>query len=78
MYNVIAELGRVFRGICSKTLDRDVVNHLKVDMEVIMCNLELIYPPAFFDVMVHLAIHLPDEALSRGLVQYGWMYHIEH
>ena len=27
--------------------------------------------------MVHLAIHLPDEALLRGPVQYGWMYPIE-
>ena len=24
--------------------------------------------------MVHLAVHLPNEALRRGLVQYGWMY----
>jgi len=28
-------------------------------------------------VMVHLAVHLPDEALLRGHVQYGWMYPIE-
>ena len=30
-----------------------------------------------FDVMVHLAVHLPDEALLRGPIQYGWMYPIE-
>ncbi len=35
------------------------------------------YPPAFFDVMVHLAVHLLDEALPRGPVQYGWMYPLE-
>jgi hypothetical protein len=40
-------------------------------------KLEKIFPPAFFDVMVHLAVHLPDEALLRGPVQYGWMYPIE-
>ena len=27
--------------------------------------------------MVHLAVHLPDEALLRGPVQYGWMYPTE-
>ena len=27
--------------------------------------------------MVHLDVHLPDEALLRGPVQYGWMYPIE-
>jgi hypothetical protein len=27
--------------------------------------------------MVHLFVHLPNEALLRGHVQYGWMYLIE-
>ena len=45
-------------------------------MPEIFCKLE-IFPPAFFDVMVHLAVHLPEEALLRGPVQYGWMYPIE-
>lgn len=27
--------------------------------------------------MVHLAIHLPKEALLRGPVHYGWMYPVE-
>ncbi|XP_066334951.1 uncharacterized protein [Miscanthus floridulus] len=50
---------------------------LKAEIPVILCKLEKIFPPAFFDVMVHLAVHLPDEALLRGPVQYGWMYPIE-
>jgi hypothetical protein len=50
---------------------------MKKDTVIILCKLEKIYPPTFFDVMVHLAVHLPDEALLRGLVQYGWMYPIE-
>lgn len=77
MYNVLAELGKFFREICSKTLDRRVVERLKMDIAEILCKLELIYPPAFFDVMVHLAVHLPEDALYRGPVQYGWMYPIE-
>lgn len=35
------------------------------------------FPPAFFDVMVHLAVHLPEEARLRGHVHYGWMYPVE-
>ena len=27
--------------------------------------------------MMHLAIHLPEEALLRGPVQFGWMYPVE-
>jgi hypothetical protein len=39
--------------------------------------LEKIFSPAFFDVMVHLCVHLPDEELLRGHIQYGWMYPIK-
>nr|XP_009803422.1 PREDICTED: uncharacterized protein LOC104248796 [Nicotiana sylvestris] len=37
----------------------------------------MIFPSAFFDVMVHLAVHLPREAMYGGPVQYRWMYKIE-
>ena len=77
IYNAFAELGKFFRDICSKTLVRVEVEHLKDKIAQIMCDLEMIYPPAFFDVMVHLAVHLPEQALLRGPVQYGWMYPIE-
>ena len=47
------------------------------EIPVILVKLEKNFPPAFFDVMMHLVVHLPDEALLRGPVQYGWMYPIE-
>ncbi|GJU18477.1 hypothetical protein Tco_1146443 [Tanacetum coccineum] len=36
-----------------------------------------IFPPSFFDIMEHLPIHLAEEALLAGPVQYRWMYPIE-
>jgi len=77
VYEVLAELGRFFRQLCSRTLKVDALHQMKKDIVLILCKLEKIYPPAFFDVMVHLAVHLPDEALLRGPVHYGWMYPIE-
>jgi hypothetical protein len=77
VYEAIAELGAFFRELCSRNLRVDVVKKLKKDIPLILCKLEKIFPPAFFDVMVHLAVHLPDQALLRGPVQYGWMYPIE-
>ena len=53
------------------------MERLRDKIRTILCDLEKIYPPSFFDVMVHLAVHLHDEALLRGPVQYGWMYPIE-
>jgi hypothetical protein len=77
MYEAVAELGNFFRELCAKTLRASVLRRMKVEIVIILCKLELLFPPSFFDVMVHLAIHLPDEALQRGPVQYGWMYPVE-
>ena len=50
---------------------------MKKEILEIICKLEKIFPPAFFDVMMHLPIHLPEEALLRGPVHYGWMFPVE-
>ena len=47
------------------------------DAAEIICKLERIFPPSFFDSMEHLAIHLPYEAQVGGPVQYRWMYPFE-
>ncbi|XP_066323971.1 uncharacterized protein [Miscanthus floridulus] len=77
VYEAVAEIETFFRELCSRNLRIDVVKRLKQEIPLILCKLEKIFPPAFFDVMVHLAVHLPDEALLRGPIQYGWMYPIE-
>ena len=77
IYEVVGELGKFFRELCGRKLKVEVIKRLKAEIPVILCKLEKNFPPAFFDVMVHLVVHLLDEALLRGPVQYGWMYPIE-
>ena len=77
VYEAISEVGNFFKQLCSRTLRKEVMKKLKWDIPLILCKLEKIFPLAFFDVMEHLAVHLPDEALLRGPIQYGWMYPIE-
>jgi hypothetical protein len=72
IYEAIAELGKFFRELCSKTLNKYVLVEMKKEIPIILVKLEKNFPPAFFDVMMHLAVHLPDEALLRGPVHYGW------
>jgi hypothetical protein len=76
IYEADAELGNFFQQLCAKTLKLDVLEKLKADILIILCKLEKIFPPFFFDVMVHLA-DLPKEAILRGPVQYGWMHPLE-
>ena len=77
IYEALAELGNFFQQLCAKTLKLDVLERLKADIPIILCKLEKIFPPSFFDVMLHLAVHLPEEAILRGPVQYGWLYPVE-
>jgi hypothetical protein len=73
IYTAIAELGNLFRQLCCKTLKLDVLQKLKTDIPILLCKLEKNFPSTFFNVMVHLAVHLPEEAILRGPIQYGWM-----
>jgi hypothetical protein len=76
IYEAIAELVTFFWQLC-RTLDKDVLAEMKKEIPIILVKLEKKFPPAFFDVMIHLVLHLPDEALLQGPVQYGCMYPIE-
>ena len=71
LYRAVAELGQFFRELSSRNIRIDALERLRDKIPTQLCGLDKIYPPAFFDVMVHLVVHLPDEALLRGPVQYG-------
>nr|GEW73522.1 hypothetical protein [Tanacetum cinerariifolium] len=43
----------------------------------ILCDFKLIYHPALFDIMIHLVIHLPLEALEGGPIRPRWMFPFE-
>ncbi|XP_042980097.1 uncharacterized protein LOC122310279 [Carya illinoinensis] len=73
----LTELSSFFKKLCSRTVDITHLSQLQSDIVIILCKLEMIFPPSFFDVMVHLAIHLPREAILGGPVQYRWMYPFE-
>nr|GFB32728.1 hypothetical protein [Tanacetum cinerariifolium] len=63
--------------ICSATLMEDDMMKAQIKVVDILCDLELIYPPALFDIMIHLVIHLPLEALEGGHIYPWWMFPFE-
>lgn len=77
IYSPLVELSSFFQQICAKTLRVADLDKLEENIVMTLCKLEKIFPPAFFDVMVHLAVHLPQEAKLGGPVGYRWMYPIE-
>ncbi|KAH0633356.1 hypothetical protein KY284_036142 [Solanum tuberosum] len=55
----------------------DNLEHIEAQIPITLCKLEKIFPPSFFDVMVHLPVHLATEAKIAGPIHYRWMYPVE-
>ncbi|KAH7843036.1 hypothetical protein Vadar_012013 [Vaccinium darrowii] len=72
------ELGNFFQQLCSKTLKVEDLDKLEDHIILVLCKLEKIFPPAFFDVMVHLAMHLPREGKLGGPVHYRLLGVLKH
>jgi hypothetical protein len=66
-----------FNALCSKVVDVSKLDKLQSELVVTLCELEKIFPPSFFDIMVHLTVHLVREVRLCGPVFYRWMYPFE-
>ncbi len=73
----IMRLSRIFRRICAKVLHLADMGTLREDEAITMCMLEITMPLSFFDIMVHLILHLVDELDMCGPVHTRWMYCVE-
>ncbi|KAK1667248.1 hypothetical protein QYE76_055407 [Lolium multiflorum] len=55
-----------FDVITRKSISVKKLARLQEEIVVILCELEMYFPPAFFDVMVHLLVHIMDDIVSLG------------
>ncbi|XP_073219685.1 uncharacterized protein [Cicer arietinum] len=61
----------------NKVIEVADLDILQTEIVETLCQLETIFPPSFFDIMVHLPIHLVNEVRLGGPVQFRWMYFTE-
>ncbi|PIA27802.1 hypothetical protein AQUCO_07500017v1 [Aquilegia coerulea] len=62
----VQQISLFFNLLCSKVVVRKEIQEAKK-----------IFPISFFDIMIHLVVHLSDEALICGPTQPRWMYPFE-
>ena len=74
---VLIELCSFFRQLCAKSLSLSDLDRLQDRIILTLCHLEMLFPPSFFTIMVHLTIHLVGEAKLGRPVHSRWMYPIE-
>ena len=73
----ITRLCFFFNAICSKVIDPKQLDNLENEASIILCELEMYFPLSFFDIMIHLIVHLVREIRLCGLVFLCWMYPVE-
>ncbi|XP_056843210.1 uncharacterized protein LOC130495735 [Raphanus sativus] len=73
----INRLCSYFNRLCQRIIDPEKLISMETEFVETMCQLERFFPPALFDIMFHLPIHLSKEARLGGPVHFRWMYPFE-
>jgi hypothetical protein len=73
----IIRVSNFFKKIYSPTIRVSDMEKLEVEIAETLSVLETIFLPSFFDMMVHLMVHLPAQARIAGPVYYRSMWPVE-
>ena len=77
LVDIVWALSKFMKELCAKELTIQKLDEAEANVVVTLCRMEKLFPPSFFTVMVHLIVHLTEEAKLGGPVLYRWMYPIE-
>jgi hypothetical protein len=61
---VLSELSFFFCQLCAKELDRKVIERQHNQAPELLCKIEMLLPPGFFNLIQHMILHLPWKALQ--------------
>ncbi|XP_066159865.1 uncharacterized protein [Oryza sativa Japonica Group] len=66
VHHMIQRLCAFFNTIGQKIIDPEDLDGLQADIVSTLCHLEMYFPLAFFDIMVHLTVHLVKQTKICG------------
>ena len=65
--DLVCALSAFFKELCAKELSVEKLDDIGVNVVITLCKMEKTFPPSFFTIMVHLLIHLIEEAKLERL-----------
>jgi hypothetical protein len=71
---VITHMCHFFNAISKTVIDFSELDEIRKEIRVTMCQLEMCFPPSFFDMMEHYMIHLIDQIFVLGPSYMHYMY----
>jgi hypothetical protein len=60
--------------LCAKQVSKTMMQKFEKEIPIIVCKIEKIFPPGWFNVIQYLVVHLPWETKVGRHVQLKWMY----
>ena len=73
----LIRISQYFKALNGKVIDVRDMMKWEEEIPIILCDLEKLFPPSFFDIMVHLIIHLVTEVRVGGPIHYRSMWSVE-
>ena len=73
----LIRVSNFFKQIYSPIIRISDMHKLESEIAETLSILETIFLPSFFDIMVHLMVHLPTQVRIAGPVQFRNMYPVE-
>jgi hypothetical protein len=67
VWMALAELNHFYRQLYAKEIKKDMMEKLEEEIPVLLCKLENIFSPEWFNPMQHLLVHLPYQTKIGGL-----------
>ena len=64
--NTLLDFCNIFDVLSQKSISVRHLTRLQEEIITILCELEIYFPPSFFDVMVHLLVHVVSEVKDLG------------
>jgi hypothetical protein len=73
----VIRISNFFKKLASPVIRISDMESLEADIAETLSFLEIVFPPSFFDIMVHLMVHLPTQARIAGPVHFRSMWPVE-
>jgi hypothetical protein len=74
LWKIFAELSYFYMQLCAKHVSKTMMQKFEKEIPILVCKMEKVFPPGWFNAMQHLLVHLTWEAKVGGPVQFRWMY----
>ena len=75
--HVIIQLCFFFNAVCSRIIDPEKLDELQKNIVVTLCQLEMYFSLLFFDIIIHLTVHLVKDIKLYDLAFLRQMYPFE-